>query len=277
MKISSTTELLDCAVHAARTASAHAWAERHRRQEVQQHAAHDVKLVLDHECQMKAAAVIHARFPDHSILGEEASHDRDASRPRWIVDPIDGTVNFAHGWPLWCTSVAVEHEGRTLAGVICAPALDECYTATCDQPALLNGLPIAVSTVDRLAEALIMTDTNKEPQDFDAGTRLYGRFLHQARKARVMGSAALDICRVACGQGEGYTALGIYPWDTAAAALIVEQAGGRFEIIEQLDDLRFRAIASNGHLHDEIRTVFLSVLAEGPAQAGGRKQGGSAR
>ncbi len=261
MSIPHTTDLLACAVSAAQTAATHAWTQRHRRMETQSSAAHDIKLVLDQECQIKAAEVIHAAFPDHSILGEESSHDRDESQPRWIVDPIDGTVNFAHGWPLWCTSVAVEHQGRTLAGAIQAPALDECYTATCDQPARLNGEPIAVSTIDQLADALIMTDTNKEPGDFDAGTQLYNRFLHQAQKARVMGSAALDICRVARGHGEGYTALGIYPWDTAAAALILEQAGGKFEIIEKLDDLRFRAVASNGHLHAAIRQIFVETVS----------------
>lgn len=261
MSIPHSTDLLDCAVAAARTAANHAYTQRHRRMETQTVAAHDIKLVLDQECQVKAAEVIHAAFPDHSILGEESSHERDVDQPRWIVDPIDGTVNFAHGWPLWCTSVAVEYQGKTLAGAIEAPALGDHYTATHDQPAQRNGEPIAVSSVTRLANALIMTDTNKEPGDFDAGTDLYNRFLHQAQKARVMGSAALDICRVACGQGEGYAALGIYPWDTAAAALILEQAGGIFEIIEQLGGLRFRAVASNGHLHAAIKEIFMATLA----------------
>ena len=255
-------DLLDCAIAAARAAGDHAREQAHRRTEVHARAAHDVKLTLDTEAQTRASDAIHARYPTHPILGEEESHSRDASQPRWIVDPIDGTVNFSHGLPLWCVSVAVEHEGRTLAGVVYAPDLNELYTATSDQPALLNGNPLSVSTIDKLERSLIMTDTNKEPYDFPAGAALYGKLLHRAQKVRVMGAAALDICRVACGMAEGYTALGIYPWDTAAAALILERAGGRFEVIEQLGNGRFRAICSNSHVHAALREVFLETVAE---------------
>ncbi len=255
-------DLLDCAIAAARSAGDHARSQAHRRTEVHARAAHDVKLMLDAEAQTRAAEVIHGRYPTHPILGEEESHDRDPAQPRWIVDPIDGTVNFSRAWPLWCVSVAVEHEGRTLAGVIYAPDLNELYTATAEDPALLNGNPLSVSTIDRLEQALVMTDTNKEPFDFAAGTALYGKLLHRAQKVRVMGSAALDICRVARGMGEGYTALGIYPWDTAAAALILQRAGGVFEVIEELGDTRFRAVCSNGHVHDELKTIFMDILAE---------------
>lgn len=255
-------ELLDCAIAAARAAGHHALSQSHRRGEVHARAAHDVKLALDHESQTRAAEAIHARYPTHTILGEEESVDRDPAQPRWIVDPIDGTVNYTHGMPFWCVSVAVEHEGRTLAGVVYAPELDELYTAMADQPALLNGAVLAVSAVDRLERALIMTDTNKEPYDFPAGAALYEKLLHRAQKVRVMGAAALDICRVATGTAEGYTALGIYPWDTAAAALILERAGGLFEVIEVLDNKRFRAICSNGRVHEELKAVFMETLAE---------------
>ncbi len=255
-----THKLLETAIEAARAAGQHAMEHRHRRTEADARSAHDVKLALDRECQAQAAAAIHAVFPEHAILGEESSHENESATYRWIVDPIDGTVNFSHGWPIWCTSVAVEKEGQTMAGVIYAPELEELYTATSEQPAELNGSPIRVSTINCLQEALILTDTNKEAMDFDAGAALYGKFLHCAQKARITGSAALDICRVARGQAEAYTALGIYPWDTAAAALILEQAGGRFEVIEKLGGHRFRAISSNGAVHDAVRDVFMSVL-----------------
>lgn len=255
-------DLLHCATAAARAAGDHAHKQAHRRMEVHARAAHDVKLALDAESQKRAAEIIHARYPTHPILGEEESHARDPAQPRWIVDPIDGTVNFSRAWPLWCVSVAVEHDGRALAGVIYAPDLDELYTATADGPALLNGDPLRVSPIDRLDRALMMTDTNKEPFDFAAGAALYGRLLHRAQKVRVMGSAALDICRVARGMAEGYTALGIYPWDTAAAALILQRAGGRFEVVEELGDHRFRAICSNGRVHNELKAIFMDVLTE---------------
>ena len=253
-------ELCTMAVEAARQAGDHAMAHRQRRTEADARAAHDIKLALDRECQDIAARVLHGAYPEHAILGEESSHERPASPFCWIVDPIDGTVNFSHGWSIWCTSVAVEREGKTVAGAIYAPALDELYTAAIGQPARLNGEIIRVSEIDRLEEALVLTDTNKESMDFDAGAALYGKFLHSAQKARVTGSAAIDICRVAQGHAEAYTALGIYPWDTAAAALILEQAGGRFEVVEQLQGHRFRAICTNGALHDAVREVFISVL-----------------
>ncbi len=262
MESLSTDDLLECTIAAARAAGDHARAQAHRRGEAHARTAHDVKLALDTEAQIRAAEAIHDRYPAHPILGEEESHERDPSQPRWIVDPIDGTVNFSHGMPFWCASVAVEHEGRTRAGVIYAPELDELYTATAEGPALLNGKPLSVSAVDRLERALIMTDTNKEPYDFPAGAALYGKLLHRAQKVRVMGAAALDMCRVASGMAEGYTALGIYPWDTAAAALLTERAGGRFEVIEVLGNKRFRAICSNGRVHDELKAVFMETLAE---------------
>lgn len=252
--------LLEMAVQAARYAGDHAMTHRQRRTEADTRSAHDVKLALDRECQIKAAEIIHAAYPDHEILGEEASHGRDGAEFRWIVDPIDGTVNFSHGWTIWCTSVAVEQAGKTLAGAIYAPALGELYTASAGSTAELNGSPIRVSAIDRLQESLILTDTNKEPMDFDSGAELYRKFLYGAQKARITGSAALDICRVAQGHAEAYTALGIYPWDTAAAALILERAGGQSEVIEQLEGHRFRAIYTNGAVHHEVRKVFTSVL-----------------
>jgi len=255
-------ELLECAIAAAKAAGQHARDQQHRRRETHARAAHDVKLALDMESQQRAADVIHQRFPDHSILGEEESHDRDSARPLWIVDPIDGTVNFSHGLPLWCSSVAVEHEGRTLAGAIYVPMFDELYIAGAEHPAQMNGQNLQVSDIATLADSLIMTDTNKESYDFEAGAMLYQKYLFRAQKARVMGSAAYDICRVASGMAEGYTELGIYPWDTAAAALILEKAGGTFDVIERLPNLRFRVVCSNGRIHDELKALFTETVAE---------------
>jgi len=255
-------DLLTCAVDAAKAAGEHARDQQHRRRETHAREAHDVKLALDLESQQRAASVIHRCFPEHSILGEEESHDRDASRPLWIVDPIDGTVNFSHGLPLWCSSVAVEYQGQTLAGAIYAPMFDELYVAAEKHPAQMNGRDLHVSDIATLAESLVLTDTNKEPHDFPAGAALYEKCLFHAQKARVMGTAAYDLCRIASGMAEGYTALGIYPWDAAAAALMVEKAGGRFEVIERLPSRRFRAVCSNGLIHDELKALFLETVAE---------------
>lgn len=253
--------LLKVAVSAVRAAGAHALSQLTRRTEANQTALHDIKLALDIELQHIAAKIIHSKFPDHSILGEEASEDRDPANPRWIVDPIDGTVNFAHGIPLWCVSIAVEHRGQTLAGAVFAPEMDELYTAEIDEPARLNGEPMSVSRIDSLSAAMVQTDTNKETYDFPVGAALYGTLLHRAQKVRVMGSAAMDICRVARGHAEGYVALGLYPWDVAAAALILERSGGCFEVIERLPGHRLRVVSSNGLIHMPLKQVFLETLS----------------
>lgn len=266
MDKTSIAQLLNVAVEAAKIAGQHALNQAHRRAEAHSTADHDIKLALDVELQTIAADVIHGHFPDHDILGEEESRARPGSY-RWIVDPIDGTVNFAHGFDLWCVSIGVEWNGKTQTGAVFAPARDELFTATLDGPALLNGKVIRVSDIESLAAAMVQTDTNKEAYDFPAGAALYGTLLHQAQKVRVMGSAALDICRVAQGHAEGYAALGIYPWDTAAAALILERAGGRFEIIEHLPNQRFRVVCSNGKIHEAFKGVILDTLASHPPSA----------
>lgn len=255
--------LLEGAVAAARTAGQHALINSARRQEAVARFAHDVKLKLDEECQQIVQREITSRFPNHAIVGEEDATvgGRTGAEIEWVVDPIDGTVNFSHGMPFWCCSVAALKNGETVAGAVFAPALDVCYTARLGGGAACNGKPIAVSSVSTLAEAMILTGLDKSPDRDLAPFALFEATSNHVQKARIMGAAALDICRVAHGQAEGYFETGIYLWDIAAARLILAEAGGQAETLERLDHGRLRFMASNGRIHQTYRTLLLDTLA----------------
>lgn len=232
----SLTHLLDVAICSAEAAGKHALENVDRRQEKTAVYEHDVKLVLDVESQMKAEAVIASEFPDHGILGEEDEKPNAASPYEWIIDPIDGTLNFSHGMEYWCSSVAVRREGQLLAGCVFAPRFNAYYTAHAEDVAKLNGEPIHVSEVEDLNEALIFTGLSKEmtharEPHFD----LFRMMAHNTKKLRINGAAALDICRVAEGTCDGVMETGLHIWDYAAGALIVERAGGA-NIIYPRDD-----------------------------------------
>ena len=228
MQTLTPSALLTQAEKAARTAGDHAYANRHRRREVHQTFQHDIKLKLDIECQAVAEEVIRSAYPDHDVLGEESAETvPEGSAPLWIIDPIDGTINFYHGLPYWCSSVAVRHEGRVLAGAVYLPATRECYTATLDGPACLNGEPIQAGSDNQLDTALILTGLTK---DFEVDRETLPAFEKLSRncfKTRIQGAAAADICQVAQGRAGGFFESCLYTWDVAAAGLIAERAGAR--------------------------------------------------
>lgn len=269
---SSLNDLLDCAIEAARAAGSHATENPYRRTDIDSSTAHDIKLHLDRECQEIATEVILSRFPDHNILGEEDSPEAVNSKSEignqkssleWVIDPIDGTVNFFHGLPLWCSSVAVRLKGESLAGAVFAPESDLLYTATTECASTVNGEPIHVSEIDRVDEAMLLTGLNLK-KDGDVSVFDTVRMLSETfRKTRILGSAALDMCRVASGQAEAYWEAGIYTWDIAAAELIVRQAGGRTCVIEQLGEPhRVSFMATNDRLHGAFRDL-LKASAQG--------------
>jgi len=154
-------ELLDCAVAAARAAGDHALRNAARRTDAAVRMRHDVKLRLDIECQAIAEEAVRARFPSHAVLAEEQPEEAQRHEApegfQWVIDPIDGTVNFSHGFPWWCCSVAVRRGEEVLAGAVYAPALGRLYTAAADGPALGDGAPLAVSSVSSLEQALVFT------------------------------------------------------------------------------------------------------------------------
>jgi myo-inositol-1(or 4)-monophosphatase len=264
-----TSELLAVAIEACRTGGEHARANKDRRSEAIYTGAHDVKLALDVECQARIEAVIRSSFPDHMILGEEDETSVNGNRLgddkpgacqcdtyEWIVDPIDGTVNFSHGFPIWCCSVAVRHGEAVLAGAVFAPDMDALYTATVDQAATRNGEPIQVSTRNQLSESIVMTGLDKNLVPGAAPLQFFTNISANCRKARVAGSAALDLCWVAEGIADGYFEGSIYLWDVAAAGLIVQQAGGTGEVVTSREEpYQISYVASNGRIHEALKAL----------------------
>jgi len=259
MNAASLSACLDCAVAAARAAGDHAMSNLGRRRETTQFFAHDVKLVLDVECQQKAESIIRTRFPDHGFLGEEGGDAEVGAGPLWVIDPIDGTVNFSHGVPYWCCSVALRQADSTLVGVVYAPAMNELFTATRDHSSACNGTPIKVSDRTLLSESLVLTGMTKDietnPEAFD----LYRDVTQQAQKVRIMGAAALDICYVAAGRAEAFFERGIYLWDVAAADLVVTQAGGKTAFLERYEAHRLRYLCANACVFDPLRSLVASA------------------
>lgn len=256
----STARLLECAVEAAKAAGQHALRNHRRRREVLRNFRHDVKLNLDVECQDRAEATIRRQFPKHSFLGEEGLADRNGAALEWVIDPIDGTVNFSHGLPMWCSSVAVRQGEQVLAGAVYAPMLDELYTAAIDRLARCNGRRLHVSDVSTLKRAMICTGLEKSRNPFAPPFQMLQRLHSGVQKCRVMGSAALDLCRVAQGHTDGYFESGIFLWDVAAAGLIVERAGGRADILRQKPDHRYCYVATNGLIHRALCRLLEPVL-----------------
>jgi myo-inositol-1(or 4)-monophosphatase len=208
--------------------------------------------------------VLAERFPDHDILAEElgaTSRARSPSRFRWVFDPLDGTTNYAHGLPIFCSSLALEVDGRAVVGAIYDPTRNELFTAERAQGARLNGESLRVSSTQRLLDALLVTgfpyDVHTQSTELVA---LFGEFLAHARAVRRLGSAALDMCYVAAGRFDGFWEQHLKPWDVAAGALLIEEAGGR---ITGIDGAPFDAAA--GHLvaaNDQLHAQMLDLVRE---------------
>ncbi len=260
----SLAALAACAAEAAQAGGRHARDNRDRRGEADRRFDHDVKLRLDVECQERCEAVVRRHFPDHGILGEE-SPVKDLNREYcWIIDPLDGTVNFSHGLPEWCCSVAVQYGGRTVAGAVYAPMLDELFTATQDGPALLNGRPIRVSDTVELRQGMVYTGILRAGQDRSVSMNVFHRMAERFQKVRILGSAALELCYVACGRGDAYLETTIHLWDYAAGALLVERAGGTTETLGRHTELCTQFMATNGRLHAEFKAAVMPVLTPAP-------------
>lgn len=214
---------------------------------VNEFAAHDIKLDLDVRSQDLITSMILERFPDHAIYGEEGIAGNAASEWQWIVDPIDGTVNFFYGIPHFCISIAVRRAGRVEAGVIYDPMREEMWAVERGQPATLNGKPIRVSPRTALADAVLSVGFSKTKTTIAAGLPLLEKYVMKARKCRLMGSAALDLAYVACGRLDAYIEQSVSLWDVAAGQLLVEAAGGRFEMTPREDNPdKISVVASNG-------------------------------
>ncbi len=227
----------------------------------------DLVTAADLEVEREFRQLIASRFPGHAVLGEEQGGgppDR-AVRYRWIIDPIDGTTNFAHGLALFCCSIALEIDGRVAAGVVYDPVAEELFTAERGAGARLNGLPLRVSTCAQLVDALLCTGfpytVGEERQHL---VDVFGAVLGEAQGIRRLGSAALDLCYVAAGRLDGFWEERLHPWDMAAGGLIVEEAGGRMSDYrdQPVDMFRGQVVASNGAVH----VALLDAIARAEAR-----------
>jgi myo-inositol-1(or 4)-monophosphatase len=230
---------------------------------VDKKGAIDLVTEIDIQIEREFRAMIADRFPDHVVLGEEfaSSGDREATPAFcWVFDPVDGTTNYAHGLPIFCSSLALEIDGEIVVGAVYDPTRRELFTAERGQGAWLNGAPLRVSTADALIDSLLVTGFHygiqRDPEEL---VSLFREFISRSRAVRRLGSAALDMCYVAAGRFDGYWESKIQPWDVAAGALIVTEAGGRVTTVAG-EPFRSRAgsvLASNGGVHDLMLEVIV--------------------
>jgi myo-inositol-1(or 4)-monophosphatase len=224
----------------------------------------DIDLVTEADLAAERLIVerIRSYHPRHRILTEESGDVAEAGSAtdahKWIIDPLDGTTNYAHGYPVFCVSIALEHEGRIVVGVVYDPARDELFAAERGEGATLNGRRVRVSETDELNRALICTGFPYDVRTRTDFARHFRDFIMQAQSVRRDGAAALDLAYVAAGRFDGFYEEGLRPWDVAAGVLLVEEAGGR---ITHYDGSPFHIYkppiaASNGLVHDRMLGVL---------------------
>lgn len=203
--------------------------------EVNELHAHDIKLALDVETQELITRKLLGDFPDHALFGEEGIAGNQDSEWQWIVDPLDGTVNYFYGIPHYCVSIALRRKGVIQLGVIYDPQRDELFQTKLGEPSLMNGSPIGVSDRIDLSDAVVSIGFSKNKTTINAGLALLPRYIERVRKCRLMGSAALDLAYVASGRFDAYIEQSVSLWDIAAGQLLLENAGGKIEITERDD------------------------------------------
>lgn len=219
----------------------------------------DLVTQADKECEKQIIAHISNIFPDHSFLGEESGRADKDSDYLWIIDPIDGTVNYAHRFPQFCSSIGLYYKGEPLLGVVHDPCRKEIFHAQKDKGAFLNDKKISASTTTEIKRCLLATGFPAlKDEALALNLHYFKTFLGKVQAIRRPGSAALDLCYVACGRLDGFWELGLSPWDTAAGALILTEAGGK---ITNLDNDNFDCnikglIAANKNVHRLIKEVI---------------------
>jgi len=219
----------------------------------------DLVTEADHESEARIVSIIRAAYPAHRILAEETGDSGTVSSFKWIIDPLDGTTNYAHGYPCFCISIAVEHDGQIRYGVIYDPLREELFTAEKGCGAFLNGHPIKVSTTQALNNSLLCTGfPYNVRQDMDSNLSNFRSFLMKSQAIRRDGSAALDLCYTAAGRFDGFWEQQLRPWDVAAGSLIVSEAGGSVSTYrgKPFSIYDTEIVASNGIIHEQMLAVL---------------------
>lgn len=253
--------MLNFAIQTAREAG-RVLAEKFGRAEVRHKGEIDLVTEADLASERLIVERISTHFPRHAILSEEAGdvkvHGSEGSPWKWIVDPLDGTTNYAHGYPIFCVSIGLEHEGRVLLGVVYDPTRDELFAAERGQGATLNGRDIRVSPAADLNRALVCTGFPYDVRGRDNFARHFSNLILHAQSVRRDGAAALDLAYVACGRFDAFYEDGLRPWDVAAGLVLVEEAGGRVTKYDAspADIYSPPIAASNGLVHDSLLRVL---------------------
>jgi myo-inositol-1(or 4)-monophosphatase len=229
--------------------------------EVRHKGTIDIVTEVDRACEDAIVSVIRERFPDHDIVTEETDLGRTGSRYVWFTDPLDGTTNYAHGYPFFCSSVALTVSGEVVAGAVFDPVKEELFTAEKGGGSYVNGARLRVSSSTELLQSLLVTGFPYDVQTDLAGKlRLFSRFMGAAQAVRRDGAAALDLCYVAAGRYDGFWEERLQPWDMMAGKLIVEEAGGRVSRFDgtPLGTAADELLATNGPLHGPMMAVLLA-------------------
>jgi myo-inositol-1(or 4)-monophosphatase len=259
---------IEAVIHAGAVQMAHFGREFR----IDKKGAIDLVTEIDVEVERQFRALVAERFPDHVVLGEEfgaGSGPEAAGRYTWVFDPIDGTTNYAHGLPIFCSSLALEIDGEAVVGAVYDPTRRELFTAERGRGAWLNGVPLRVSRAGTLIDSLLCTgfhyEIHKNRREL---IELFSELLGHARAVRRLGSAAIDLCYVAAARFDGFWERQLHPWDVAAGALIVAEAGGQ---VTAMDGSVFSSsegsvLATNGLIHqamlDKIREVSTRFVLE---------------
>jgi myo-inositol-1(or 4)-monophosphatase len=229
---------------------------------VEKKGAIDLVTQIDRDVETMFRALIAQRFPDHAVLAEEFEIGGDRQREAdytWVFDPVDGTTNYAHGLPIFCSACSLERHGQPIVSAIYDPSRRELFTAERGVGAWLNGAPMRVSAADAMIDALLVTGFPYSVQT-DSGylLNLFGDFLRRARAVRRLGSAAIDMAYVAAGRFDGFWEVKLNPWDVSAGALMVEEAGGRVSGLAggPFDSRTGEVVASNGRIHDAMVDII---------------------
>jgi len=233
-----------------------------RRVKVEYKGDVDLVTVADRASEELIVRRIRERWPGHNILGEEGTRSEQGSDYRWYVDPLDGTTNFAHSYPVFCVSLGLEYRDERIAAVIYDPTRDELFSAEKGSGAFLNGKAASVSKIASLAECLVATGFPSHKRHKNPNIHFYHQLTLRTHGVRRAGSAALDLANVASGRFDGFWEFNLNPWDTAAGVLLVEEAGGR---VSSFDGAGFRidsreTLASNALIHNDLLREFDAIF-----------------
>jgi myo-inositol-1(or 4)-monophosphatase len=263
MTSTTNADVVTPAAQIAREAGALLMDYFHRRVTIEYKGEADLVTIADRTSEALIRQRLHEVWPSHDILGEEGGLQDTGSDYRWYVDPLDGTTNFAHSFPVFCVSMALEYKGQRIAGVIYDPTRDELFAAEQGSGAYLNGQPIHVSQTAKLAESLVATGFPSHKRHKNPNIFFYHQITLRTHGVRRAGSAALDLCCVASGRFDGFWEFNLNPWDTAAGVLIVQEAGGKISNFHGGPfELNSReTLASNGLIHEALLQEFDKIFS----------------